>query len=447
VALKDQNDLDVTSSNSKLIELYDQAVTALAFFRDPSEIIERMLEESPQFTMGHILKAHFCMLSTDELDAAVSNQHLNMAISLAADSVANEREKRHIAALQVWLDGNMGKASSLLDDLLIEYPQDMLALLVGHQLDFFLGHAQNLKNRVARVLPSWDKDHPLYGFVLGMYGFGLEEAREYSKAEDISKQAVEMNPKDVWGIHAVAHSYEMLNRYDDGAKYMLERKKDWSENNFFIPHNALHLGLFKLEMGEVDEILALSDAMIHNASTESNPIVLVDGSSLIWRFYLDSVDIGEERTRTLAASWHTRADQNFYSFNDVHAVMAFIAAGDLKSVETIIHSQREYLQSGRPELTYYKMTKEVGLPLSEALYSFGKGDYEDTIEKLLSIRNVIHHFGGSHAQRDVFARTLIEAAYRANNRSLVKALLGERLADRPKSPYNLAKRQQLNLMV
>lgn len=446
MTLRDQNGLAITSTDSKVVELYDQAVTELSFLRDPSEILGRVLKESPRFLMGHVFLAYVFLLSTDEADALVSRQSLELAVLAAEDSSSNEREREHIGALLVWLDGDMGKASAILDELLIKYPQDMLALLIGHQLDFLQGHALNLKNRVARVLPSWGRDHPLYGFVLGMYGFGLEEAREYKKAEDISKLAVEMNPKDVWGIHAVAHALEMQNRYEDGAKYMTERKSDWSENNFLIPHNALHLGLFELEVGAVDEILALSDSMIHNASTESNPIVLVDGSSLVWRFYLDSVDIGDHRAAALAKSWSEKSDQNFYSFNDVHAVMAFIAAGDFKSAEAVIESQKSYLNSGMPELTYFKMTNEVGLPLTEALYSFGKANYEDTIKHLMPIRNVIHHFGGSHAQRDAFSRTLIEAAYRANNKSLVQALLGERMEDRPQSPYNLTKKRQLGQM-
>ncbi|WP_019529198.1 tetratricopeptide repeat protein [Dasania marina] len=444
--LKDQNDLNITASDPKYVALYDDAITELAHFRDPSNIIEGLLEQSPHFAMAHILSAYLYLLSTDENDAAAAKQHLALANAAAQDSAINEREQKHLEALSVWLDGNMEKASFILDSLLIDYPQDMLALLIGHQLDFFLGHAQNLKNRIARSLPSWDKSHPLYSFVLGMYGFGLEEAREYNRAEDIAKQAVALNPKDVWGIHAVAHALEMLNRYEEGAKYMKQRKQDWGENNFFIPHNALHLGLFELEMGDVKEILALSDTMIHNASTGENPIVLLDGSSLIWRFYLDNVDVGKVRLQALASSWRKIADQNFYSFNDVHAVMAFVAADDFSSAEKVIQSQKTFLKNNKPGISYYHMTKEIGLPISEALYAFGKGNYQECINKLMPIKNTIHHFGGSHAQRDVFARTLVEAAFRSKNKLLAQALLSERLEEKPQSPYNLMKKENLALM-
>jgi len=42
-----------------------------------------------------------------------------------------------------------------------------------------------------------------------------------------------------------------------------------------------------------------------------------------------------------------------------------------------------------------------------------------------------HRFGGSHAQRDILHRTLIEAALRAGRRPLAEALLAERLEIKP----------------
>ncbi len=81
-------------------------------------------------------------------------------------------------------------------------------------------------------------------------------------------------------------------------------------------------------------------------------------------------------------------------------------------------------------------TREVGLPVCEAIVSFGKGRYEEVLETLMPIRKRVNLFGGSHAQRDAVQRTLLEAALRANKTGVARVLVSERIALKPTSPYN-----------
>jgi hypothetical protein len=57
-----------------------------------------------------------------------------------------------------------------------------------------------------------------------------------------------------------------------------------------------------------------------------------------------------------------------------------------------------------------------------ASYAFTQGDYNTTIAKLMPIKNTTAQFGGSHAQRDIIARALLEAAIRASNKKLDQIL-------------------------
>ncbi|MCZ7009991.1 hypothetical protein OH413_25480, partial [Salmonella enterica] len=80
------------------------------------------------------------------------------------------------------------------------------------------------------------------------------------------------------------------------------------------------------------------------------------------------------------------------------------------------------------------MTREVGLPVIEALYAFEACDYDHAIELLMPVRLIAHRFGGSHAQRDILNLTLIEAALRGGRANLACALAAERMELKPMTP-------------
>ncbi len=80
------------------------------------------------------------------------------------------------------------------------------------------------------------------------------------------------------------------------------------------------------------------------------------------------------------------------------------------------------------------MSREVGLPVAEALVAFGRGDYSRVIESLMPVRHIAQRFGGSNAQRDLLHLTLLEAALRSGRTELARALAAERTALKPASP-------------
>jgi len=73
------------------------------------------------------------------------------------------------------------------------------------------------------------------------------------------------------------------------------------------------------------------------------------------------------------------------------------------------------------------------LPLCRAVAACCRGDYDEAAELLLPIRADYPLLGASHAQRDVFAQLLNEAALRARRFRLARGLLAERVELRPSS--------------
>ena len=65
--------------------------------------------------------------------------------------------------------------------ILADHPTDALALRLVQDAYFFLGRSAAIRDCAERVLPAWDRDNPLAGFVLGLYAFGLEETGDLKR--------------------------------------------------------------------------------------------------------------------------------------------------------------------------------------------------------------------------------------------------------------------------
>jgi hypothetical protein len=305
-----------------------------------------------------------------------------------------------------------------------------VALQTGHQIDFFTGNARMLRDRIGRALPSWQSGMPGYHAILGMQAFGLEEMGDYVRAEKLGRTAVEIEPRDGWAQHAVAHVMEMQSRQKDGIAWMRANPEAWTKESFLQVHNWWHLSLFHYDLGETDEVLELYDGPIYGTPS-TLALNMVDASAILWRLHLGGADVGD-RWAALAANW-PKAGAGDYAFNDAHAMMAFVGAGLEAPANTLLEAQREAMRADDDNAAF---TRDVGHPLTLAIKAFGDGNYAETVRLIRPIRAIAHRFGGSHAQRDVIDLTLIEAALRSDDQALAKALAAERALARPDSPLS-----------
>ncbi len=83
-----------------------------------------------------------------------------------------------------------------------------------------------------------------------------------------------------------------------------------------------------------------------------------------------------------------------------------------------------------------RMTRTVGLPVALAILAYAEGRYGETVERLAPVKAIAARAGGSHAQRDLIAQTLLAAAERSGQHRLARSLLNERLALKPNSGLN-----------
>lgn len=426
----------LTGASAAAASAYGDALRQLSIYAgDPLAVADKLVENEPGFGMAHVLKAWLFLLGTDAKAAAAAREVIAKAEALELDS----REQGHVVAINHLIQGRFHAASRVLEDVATEHPRDLLALIAGHQLDFFTGSSQMLRDRILRAMPAWSNSLPGYHAMLGMRAFGLEEMGDYAGAEASGRAALEIERCDGWARHAVAHVLEMQSRQDEGISFMREDVDSWTAGSFFAVHNWWHLALYHLELGQEDEVLALVDGPILNAPQEQM-LDLVDASAMLWRLQLRNVDLGRRWT-DLARRYEALWVPGYYAFNDLHATMAFLGAGQPDQIERIIAAQ------SAAEADNVMFSQQVGLPLIKAFVAFHEGSYREAIPLLQSVRGISARFGGSHAQRDIIELTLIEAAIRGGEVELAQSLGRSRLQTRHDSPLAqlLARRAGLGL--
>ena len=428
--MNDARGVATSSSNAKSLEIYERALRALNVYRgDAAAIIDQALAADPEFAMGHVLRAQVQVTLWER--SALPGIGAAVARLEALHSRMNDRERRHAHALELWARGDWEGHRAELERLTAEVPRDLLALQVGHLADFYHGDRESLRDRVARALPAWSREEPGYGFLLGMQAFGLEECGAYAEAEEAGRMALHDEADDCWAQHAVAHVLEMQARQAEGILFMELRRKHWAqEDNGFAFHNWWHTALYHLDQGKPQRALEIYDQGVRPQPSEIR-LMMLDAAALLWRMHLRGMDVGR-RWEELADAYQGGDEDGFYAFNDMHTMMAFVASGRPKAAGELL---RVVEACAAARNTNARMEREVGLPILRAIEAFGRGKYAEAAALLAPVRARAHIFGGSHAQRDILSRTLLEAALRAGDKPLARALAEERAAQKPGCPF------------
>ena len=424
---RDARGVPVSGSSAFARDQYEVALRQFqSYVGDPFATLDAALADSPQFVVGHLFRALAMYTMTEKALLPEVARSLDAALALQAG--ANDRERMLTTATRRLLDGEWNAGCLALDHVLVDHPRDALALQAGHLMDFYRGDALNLRNRVSRVLPHWDESVPGFSYVLGMHAFGLEEMNQYAEAEANALRALSLERKDGWAVHAATHVMEMQGRIDEGVAWLTSRADDWSPESAFAFHNWWHLALFHLDARRYDDALALYDARIHPGPAQF-ALTLLDATALLWRLRLEGVDVGD-RFATVADEWEARLDQDrgHYAFNDVHAMLAFVATERAAASERIAAN---LVLAAAGNGTNATMSRDVGLPLARGILAFGRGDYAAAVALIEPVRDIAHRFGGSHAQRDLITLTLIEAALRGGQSSRARHYIAERLVHKP----------------
>lgn len=393
---------------------------------DALDHISQALTLDPEFPLAHAARGLILHGGRSERYRPAIAQSLDTARQAARQLSA--REHLYVDALESAVAGRLNEMVTRFETLLAEHPTDLFAHRLAQQELFWGGEAQWMADLANHAAPAWSSDDDNYSDFLSVRAFGLEEAGAYELAERCGREAVERNPSDCWGAHAVAHVLIMQGRIADGMAWLEPLTENWAGRNQIVHHLWWHLCLFLLERGEHDRILHLLDTEIRNPASplvQAVPDAYIDlqnVASLLLRLELRGVDVGA-RWETVADVAEQRIGNHASPFTDAHAAMILAATARFEQAEQLVDSMRTF--AAHDEGTLGPRYRNAALPAARAAIAHRRGEHAVVLEQLLPARRHLWQMGGSHAQRDVFWHLLADSAEHLGQTDCLRRLRDE----------------------
>ncbi|XP_063164412.1 tetratricopeptide repeat protein 38 [Candoia aspera] len=436
--------LSLSTTNNEACKMFDAALTQYVTWTNDQSLgglegtFSKLHAADPNFVMGHAIANGLVLVGTGSsvrLDRKLDDAIKKM-VSLSHSQPLTKREKMHVSALELFAHGQIVRACDTWEQILQSNPTDMLALKFAHDGYFYLGSQTQMRDSIARVYPHWTPDIPLSSYIKGMYAFGLVETNFFDRAEKLAYEALAINQRDAWSIHALAHVNEMKADLRSGLAFMKQTENNWKDSDMLACHNYWHWALYFIEKGDYEAALTIYDTHIAPRCQLSGTMLdIVDNCSMLFRLELEGVKVGD-RWKEVNQLTKKHAQDHILIFNDAHILMASLGAQDQNTSNELLTTLQDLARTPKEDHEL-SLVPKLGLPLLQAFVEFEKGHYDKAVELLYPIRYQIVEIGGSNAQRDIFAQLLIHAALNSKskaNQKLARCLLIERDELRPNSP-------------
>ncbi len=416
----DRRGIAVTTSSPAALPPLDAAVTSfLSHRRDTPEHIASALRIDPDLVVAHAFSGFLALL----LGRAELFPDANLALSRARQSLTRRggtaREFGLTDALASWCDGEMERAAALLDEILAADPLDALSAKLVQSLRFMLGDAAGMRRSVEAILPAWSDRIPESGFILGCHAFALEETGGLYAAEQAGRLALELEPQDIWGCHAVAHVHEMRGTASAGIAWIARHAERWTAVNNFARHMDWHRALFHLTREEAPLVLDIYDCEIRGAKTDDYRDI-ANAAALLYRLEANGIAVGRRWTE-LAELAERRLDDRALAFAQLHYLLCLIGDRRWDAAYRLFAAMDIEARAGCG--TQARLRGELGVPLAKAmLATLGAEPLSEAARPALPSGDLAR-LGGSHAQRQTFERILRQAeAQRSAPRERVAAI-------------------------
>jgi len=404
----------VMSTSTSAHELCATGMNQMARFQaDAMSYIQASIEADENYCLPLIVKASMLRGANDARFNAEIDQLINRAHSLLPANASFESGL--LNAVTVASTGKGVEAATIYDQMLNAEPNNLFLHVLAQEKIFWLGEAQWMRDITERAAASWKKSSDDYGPLLSLRAFANEEAGFYKEAEYYGRAAVEIDPSDVWGAHAVAHVLVMNGQMQEGINWLQGLSGHWENANQMRHHLWWHFCLFLIELGDYPRIIELLDTEIRNLESpliKASPAATIDINnygSLLMRLELYGVDVSSHWHK-LGSICADRVSNHGSAFSNTHDMMVLCGCGQLDQANDLLVSMKRQFAAPEETGSLALSFKVVGIPVCEAILAHRQGDYLQVLNKLGNVRHQLQMMGASHAQRDVYFHLLVNAA-------------------------------------
>ncbi|WP_295378869.1 tetratricopeptide repeat protein [uncultured Pseudacidovorax sp.] len=344
---------------------------------------------------------------------AAARPHIERARAGAAG--VTQRERRFIEAVAAGVEGDMRRAVRLHEEQAHDFPRDLVSVKLGQYHCFNLGDCAGMLRLGLAALPHAADVAQVHGMV----AFGFEQCHRLREAEASARRAIDLQRKEPWAHHALAHVMLTEGRLREGLAFMEDVSETWTGlNSFMVTHNWWHLALFLIDLGRADEALAVHDRHCWGVAKAYSQDQ-IGAVSLLARLELAGQDVGERWTE-LGTYLAEHTQDQVLPFLDLQYLYGLARAG--RPEADALLARIEAFAPQAPEASRHAWQK-VCVPAAHGLVAHARGHFKKAAEALGTALPRMIEIGGSHAQRDLFGQIHVDALVRSGEaRHLAQAL-------------------------
>ena len=340
---------------------------------------------------------------------------------------ATRREQQQANAISLFVNGRGPEALALIQEHLADFPRDAIMLRVANRL-YVIGCSgagvADFPGELYAMLGGVESEYGDDWAFLGMYAFAHHEMGYLDESLRLAERSLAARPTSGVASHSVAHVFFETGDHSGGGDFLSDWLSGYDRRAPFHVHLSWHQALFELAQGRYAAAVGIYENDIRPSVLQRSAASLADSTSLMWRLRVYGGDNPPYSIDEIRDQASVAADQPGPAFRDAHAALAFAASDDEGLFKGLSDRLSESSNNGDA------LAREITLPLVKGIGAFAGGEYDEAVRLIEPVFPQLARIGGSHAQREVFEDTLLEAYLRAEQYDKAEEMLRARLKQR-----------------